>query len=309
MVMEAAPRIWPRRSWASTRATTRPRPGCTASTPTATTTPAVRTSTRPMGPGRSPCRARPLPMTSRSTSSASRPARRSSPTSAAGRASSPGRSPAASTRSTPTAASTGGSTSPAPAPSARPFPPTARATPTLSSSPAPAAGFPKSARQWQAFAGVVADPLMNGQLVYATPTREGFVFTWKVAGKTELNDSWWHYRHDERNTGAYGVDTRRPASILDLRVVRGPQPLLVWTAPGDDYMVGTADRYDARWSNQPINSSSFWSATPLAGAPAPQPAGSQQSMAVGGVSGSTVYFAIRTLDMEGNVSALSNVAW
>ena len=46
-----------------------------------------------------------------------------------------------------------------------------------------------------------------------------------------------------------------------------------------------------------------------AGAPAPQPAGSQQSMAVGGVSGSTVYFAIRTLDMEGNVSALSNVAW
>ncbi len=172
-----------------------------------------------------------------------------------------------------------------------------------------APGFPKYTGQWQAFAGVVADPLMNGQLVYATPTREGFVFTWKVAGKTELNDSWWHYRHDERNTGAYGVDTRRPASILDLRVVRGPQPQLTWTAPGDDYMVGTADRYDARWSNQPINSSSFWSATPLAGAPAPQPAGSQQSMAVAGVSGSTVYFAIRTLDMEGNVSALSNVAW
>jgi len=33
-------------------------------------------------------------------------------------------------------------------------------------------------------------------------------------------------------------------------------------------------------------------------------------MAVGGVSGSTVYFAIRTLDMAGNISALSNVvAW
>src|SRR5207249_11588020 len=85
---------------------------------------------------------------------------------------------------------------------------------------------------------------------------------------------------------------------------------LAWTAPGDDHMVGTADRYEVRWSNQPITSSSFWSATPLAGAPAPQPARSRQSMAVGGVSGSTVYFAIRTLDTAGNISALSNVvAW
>ena len=129
-----------------------------------------------------------------------------------------------------------------------------------------------------------------------------------MAGDTALNDSWWHYRHDEHNTGTYGVDTRRPASILDLRVVGGAQPQLAWTAPGDDYMVGTADRYDVRWSNQPITSASFWSATPLAGAPAPQPAGSQESMAVGGVSGSTVYFATRTLDMAGNVSALSNGA-
>src|SRR5438874_1725472 len=172
-----------------------------------------------------------------------------------------------------------------------------------------APGFPKYTGQWQAFAGVVADPLMNGQLAYATPTREGFVFTGKVAGDTALNDSWWHYRHDEHNTGTYGVDTRRPASIRDLRVVRGPQPQLAWTAPGDDYMAGAADRYDVRWPNQPITSSTLSSATPLALATGPQPAGSQQSMAVGGVSGSAVYFAIRTLDMEGNVSALSNVAW
>src|SRR2546422_3184064 len=39
----------------------------------------------------------------------------------------------------------------------------------------------------------------------------------------------------------------------------------------------------------PITSSSFWSATPLPGAPAPQAAGSRQSMAVTGVSGSAVY--------------------
>ena len=100
-------------------------------------------------------------------------------------------------------------------------------------------------------------------------------------------------------------DTRRPASILDLRVVGGQ---LAWTAPGDDYMVGTADSYDVRWSNQPITSASFWLAAPPAGAPAPQPAGSPQSMAIASVSGSEAYFAIRTLDAAGNVSALSNVA-
>src|SRR5207244_3726772 len=105
-----------------------------------------------------------------------------------------------------------------------------------------APGCPKYTGQWQAFAGVVADPSMNGQLVYATPTREGFVFTWKVAGDTELNNSWWHYRHDEHNTGTYAVDTRRPASILDLRVVGGAQPQPAGTAPGDDPRDGVADR-------------------------------------------------------------------
>jgi hypothetical protein len=73
-------------------------------------------------------------------------------------------------------------------------------------------------------------------------------------------------------------------------------------------MVGSADRYDVRWSNQPITAASFWSAIPLASAPAPQPARSSQSMAITGVSGSTVYFAIRSVDTAGNISALSNVA-
>ena len=171
-----------------------------------------------------------------------------------------------------------------------------------------APGFPKYTGQWQAFSGVVGDPLMNGQLHYVTPTREGFVFNWTVAGDAALNNSWWHYRHDEHNTGAYGVDTRRPASVLDLRAPGGSAtPLVTWTAPGDDYMIGTAAQYDVRWSNTPITSSSFWSATSLSGAPVPLVARSTQQMPLRGVSGSTVYIAMRTLDKAGNISALSNV--
>jgi len=173
---------------------------------------------------------------------------------------------------------------------------------------AEAPNFPKYTGQWQAFAGVVGDPLMNGQLHYVTPTREGFVFDWAVAGDTTLNNSWWHYRHDEHNTGDYGVDTRRPASILDLRTSgNSAAATLTWTAPGNDYMVGTADHYDVRWASHPITSSSFWSATPLAGAPAPLAARSTQQMAVGSLPGAAVYMAMRTLDKAGNISALSNV--
>jgi len=139
---------------------------------------------------------------------------------------------------------------------------------------------------------------MNGQLVYTIPTREGFVFTWKVAGDTALNDSWWHYRHDESNTGTYGVDTG------------GPLPSSTcapWRSTASAGLDGAGRRLHGRHGRplrravvEPaITASSFWSATPLAGAPAPQPAGAPQSMAVGRVSSSAVYFAIRTVDMAG----------
>jgi len=172
---------------------------------------------------------------------------------------------------------------------------------------AEAPGFPKYTGQWQAFSGVVGDPLMNGQLHYVTPTREGFVFNWNVSGDTSLNNSWWHYRHDEHNTGSYGVDTRRPASILDLKA-SGTGPFkLAWTAPGDDYMVGAADHYDVRWSTAPITDAGYWSATPLNGAPSPAAAGTSQTMDASGVSGTAVYFAARAIDKAGNIGALSNV--
>ena len=166
-------------------------------------------------------------------------------------------------------------------------------------------GFPKYTGQWVGFAGVAADPLMNGQMHYTMPTREGAIFDWTVSGNTALNNSSWRYRHDEHNTGTDGTDTRRPAAVLDLAT--SATGALSWTAPGNDYMVGTAKAYDIRWSNSPITSQSFWTANVLPGAPAPGTPRSAQQLAASGVSGASVYYAMRTTDAAGNISALSNV--
>jgi len=84
---------------------------------------------------------------------------------------------------------------------------------------------------------------------------------------------------------------------------------LAWTAPGDDSLSGQATRYHIRWSRSPISSlSDFATATPVTGTPLPVMAGGTQSTTVTGLTPSTAYwFALRTEDESGNLSALSNV--
>lgn len=83
---------------------------------------------------------------------------------------------------------------------------------------------------------------------------------------------------------------------------------LMWTAPGDDGLAGTADHYEVRVSTSPISSGNWDSAWLIGGAPAPLPSGARQNLVVRGLSrGTTYYFAIKAVDDIGNVSALSNV--
>ena len=92
------------------------------------------------------------------------------------------------------------------------------------------------------------------------------------------------------------------AQIADSVAVR-------WTAPGDDGNIGTATRYDLRMSVQPIDATNFDLASVVAGLPAPAIAGTSQHVTVRGLlTGTTYYFAIRTIDDAGNKSAISNVA-
>ena len=84
---------------------------------------------------------------------------------------------------------------------------------------------------------------------------------------------------------------------------------LSWTAPGDDGNNGTASQYDIRHSTALITEANWSSAAQVSGEPAPQSAGTSQSMNVAGLDPSTLYyFAIRSADEVPNWSGLSNVA-
>lgn len=85
---------------------------------------------------------------------------------------------------------------------------------------------------------------------------------------------------------------------------------LQWTSPGDDGSVGTATAYDFRYSPNPIlTDADFLAAVQVDPAivPAPQPAGSIQTLTVTGLGTENVlWWAVKTADERPNVSALSN---
>lgn len=84
---------------------------------------------------------------------------------------------------------------------------------------------------------------------------------------------------------------------------------LTWTAPGDDGTTGQAASYDLRYSSQPITDDNFTSRSAAVGAPVPAIAGSTESFTIDNLEpASTYYFAIKTSDEAGNISAISNVA-
>ena len=88
---------------------------------------------------------------------------------------------------------------------------------------------------------------------------------------------------------------------------------VIWTATGDDGLVGTATTYDLRYRTANISGTdtlTWWNGgTPVSGEPAPRAAGSTDSMVVRGLAPvTTYYFMLRVADDVGNVSGFSNVA-
>src|SRR5207248_10949801 len=110
---------------------------------------------------------------------------------------------------------------------------------------AEARDFPKYTGQWTGFSGAVGDPSLNGRLQLVYGTREGDLFRWSVPGNAALNNSWPHYRHDNWNTGQYGLDTEPPApvSALSARRLRDGTVVVSVDAPGGNWTVGRAASY------------------------------------------------------------------
>jgi hypothetical protein len=161
---------------------------------------------------------------------------------------------------------------------------------------AQASGFPKFTTGWIVFGPSVGDFEGNGHNDVVAATREGYLMAWKTDGRADANQEWWSSHHDERNTGEYGVDTRPPGILRDASLSGGT---LKWSAPGDDWYDGTADRYDIVTSQQPVCPGNFASATPLPGAPDPSEAGASETYTV--PSGAQAHVGIRAVDDAGNL--------
>jgi VCBS repeat protein/subtilase family protein len=107
-----------------------------------------------------------------------------------------------------------------------------------------ASGFPKFHTGWEVFGPSVGDIDGDGRNEVAITTREGYVMVWNTPGRATSNDEWWSVRHDERNTGEYGIDTRSPGVAGNARIEGGQ---LRFKAPGDDWYDGRVDHYTVQF--------------------------------------------------------------
>ncbi|PKK84302.1 MAG: hypothetical protein CVT49_04015 [candidate division Zixibacteria bacterium HGW-Zixibacteria-1] len=134
-----------------------------------------------------------------------------------------------------------------------------------------------------------------------------------ASGKTDTLDL-----NSTVGTGVWGAggdtpeDNVPPERIDDLGAApgdRSDEVVLSWSAPGDDGYVGTASQYDIRYATEYFSESGWYSATQVAGEPAPGSPGYNESMVITGLNPETTYyFGIRAGDDAGNWSSLSNIA-
>lgn len=105
------------------------------------------------------------------------------------------------------------------------------------------------------------------------------------------------------------VDTVAPDPIEDLRILeQTPRTVSFnWTAPAEDGPEGRATRYEMRYRLESISESTFGAGT-VVPTPVPQSPGGTEVLRVSSLTpGSTYGFAIRSEDLAGNVSELSNI--
>lgn len=106
-------------------------------------------------------------------------------------------------------------------------------------------------------------------------------------------------------------DVTPPAAVDDLQVVdvTAHTVRLGWTAPGDDGNVGTAARYQLRYTTGSLTEETWAQADSMAVTFAPYPAGQREELLVRDLASGTDYeFGLKTVDEAGNLSPLSNTA-
>ena len=108
-------------------------------------------------------------------------------------------------------------------------------------------------------------------------------------------------------------DNQAPAAASNLGWVQGPGPSTVsvyWTTQGDDggpTTLRAASTHELRYSTSSITEGN-WDSTTVLWSGNAKPAGELQTVALLGLDCTPLYFAVKTLDEAGNLSALSNVS-
>ncbi len=168
----------------------------------------------------------------------------------------------------------------------------------------PMSGIPLSAGQQYYFEAYLATDGHNVDLMSIAWTTD-----------TEPPPLWLSPPISGEYLGVYtAADTVSPTAVTNLAVSPSATDFdhlwLAWTAPSDPGNANAAATYDVRYSTQAITSNNWASATPVA-APFVYPCagGGNQTLEVANLSAnSTYYFAMRSTDIAGNVSELSNAA-
>lgn len=170
-------------------------------------------------------------------------------------------------------------------------------------------GWPKFTGHWSVNTPSVGDLDNDGKVEVVNSTRLGYIHAWSSTGTAcngaAANAQWRKYRHDEWNTGAFGTDTLRPATVSDLGGTRtGAAVNLTWTAVGDDGACGPAANYELVASSSPITTTAAFDDPNLtrrnltATAPGQPMSASQSETAAR-------YYTLRVADEMGNRSPLS----
>lgn len=118
-----------------------------------------------------------------------------------------------------------------------------------------------------------------------------------------MNDQWWHYRHDEHNSGRYGNDTRPPAGVKFVVKRSKKSAQVTWKASGDDGVNGDKVAVlQVYKSNRKISLSQLGSKVK---SPAIAKPNGQQKVNLKLAPNKSLYVAVRQQDADGNWSSLS----
>ena len=105
-------------------------------------------------------------------------------------------------------------------------------------------------------------------------------------------------------------DTIPPSVVSDLAVFAFDEGSvsLTWTAPGDDGSQGRVAAYDLRYADESISEGNWDSATRVEAEPTPSDPGTRELFTIVDLmTGRDYYFALRSIDDSGSLSAISNV--